>query len=286
MALCIGGAPAAAQDPPPFDPEQLAAESQGTIAVGGSAEGTLDAAAAHWWTLPLAHGDTIFVTVNAGTDSAIAPVVRLVDPGGNLVALDDNLAYARNAIIRQFTAQQDDDYFLGIADARQNGGLYTVFIGRLPATPEGQPTLTPIAVTLPSTATATEASASAPTAAPQPTATVADQRETLHVGQVIDATLGAGERHSYIIEGTGGMPLVIDMTLPAEGADTLDPYLELYGPSGDLLFRNDDAVYGKLDARLDIKLPTTATYTLIARSLGDRGGGAYRLTVQVGALWQ
>ncbi|MBN1284855.1 MAG: hypothetical protein JXB47_05630 [Anaerolineae bacterium] len=289
VALVLAGCWAAAAQDAPFDVAALAAQSQGALAVGGTAQGelTLDVPV-QWWAVPLVYGDTIFIAANAGPGAGLMPRLRLVSPDGALVALDDNPASSQNVLIRQFSAPSDGAYYLEVGALRQSVGAYTVLIGRLPATLEGQPTPTPLHVPAAVTASPAPAAERAPTSAPTltPAPGVVSQG-TLVIGQTVEGVLPAGARYSYTFEGAGGMPLVIDLTAPGGGsAPVLDPYLELYGPSGTLLFENDDADYFQINARLAIRLPVTGKYTVVARSFGDGSGGAYRLSVQIGALWE
>lgn len=278
------GAARAAQDEPAFDVATLAAQSRETLPVGGSSTAELAAgASAHWWSVPLGRGDTIFIAANAATGTSLIPQLRLVSPAGHLVALDENPASSQNVLIRQFTALLDGTYYLEVSGLRQSGGEYTVLVGRLPATPEGQPTVTPLSSPAP-TQVSDESGVTPVAVAALPTPALQGE---LFVGQVIEATLAVGERSSYTFEGAGGLPLRIDLVaLDGGEPPVLDPYLELYGPGGLLLFENDDADYFQINARLDIRLPATGIYTLVVRSFGDGSGGPYRLSVKVGAMWQ
>ncbi len=264
--------------------DALAGQTQDSVPIGGSGDGELDVETrAQWWALPFARGDTVFIAVNASPGSALIPHLSLVGPSGSLIAQDENPISGQNALLRQFVAHEAGTYYARVSAQRGSVGAYTLIVGRLPATLEGQ-----VAPTYIPTNSSATAPTQVPTSAPTFTPAAADPTAPggvplVRAGQSIESTLPDGEQHRYTLEGMGGMPLVIDL-VALEGA--LDPYLELYGPEGEFLLENDDMDYGQMDARLEIRLPSTGTYTLIARSFGDRRGGAYRLSVQVGALWE
>ncbi len=95
-------------------------------------------------------------------------------------------------------------------------------------------------------------------------------------GEPIEATLSEGATDEYIFQSPGQETLSATMTTTAPG---LDPVLELYGPDGALIAFSDDTQPGVLDAALvNAPLQTEGTYTLVARSFGNRGSGSYTLT--------
>ncbi len=97
----------------------------------------------------------------------------------------------------------------------------------------------------------------------------------LPFGTPVEAVLPEGATHTYTFRSDGGEAITIQMTA---GAAALDPILELYGPDGALLAFNDDAAMGQRDALLDdVALVEEGVYTLLARSYGNRGNGAYTL---------
>ncbi len=271
-----GQALAQAPTATPFDAAALEAQSQGLLQIGEGTAGELTAETLEqWWTLPLIYGDTVFITVNAHTGSALYPQLTLVGPVGDVLTQVDNPSASPNALIASFTAPQDGPHYLRVAGLYSSVGGYTVRVGRLPATPVGQATPT-AAATIPPTS----APAIAPTLPP------ATGGSALRVGQSVEATLPPGERHAYTFEGEGGLPVIIDLVALEASPAALDPYLELYGPGGTFLYANDDLEYGMINARLEVILPTAGTYTVVVRSYGDRSGGMYSLSLRVGALWK
>jgi hypothetical protein len=61
-----------------------------------------------------------------------------------------------------------------------------------------------------------------------------------------------------------------------------DTYLELHGPDGSLVARNDDAAPGVFDSRIEILAPTTGSYRVIANAFRPEGRGPYRLHIVTG----
>lgn len=62
-------------------------------------------------------------------------------------------------------------------------------------------------------------------------------------------------------------------------SEELDAYLILLGPDGDSLAQNDDDG-NSTNARIELQLPTSGTYTLLANSYQGGEEGQYRLSVQ------
>ncbi|MBL8130537.1 MAG: PPC domain-containing protein [Anaerolineae bacterium] len=97
-------------------------------------------------------------------------------------------------------------------------------------------------------------------------------------GQTLDGHLTAGGRDRWTFSGTAGERLQISMT-----SAEFDAYLELYDPAGQQIASNDD-FGGGYDSLLEITLPVTGAYTIVARSYSSDASGTYRLALsQVGA---
>jgi serine protease Do len=138
---------------------------------------------------------------------------------------------------------------------------------------------------VPTIAPATSAPVATSTPAATGTPAPVDSGAVLALGQTVENTLPVGGRHEYTFTATGGQPVRVDLLSLQSTPGTLDPYLELYGPEGYFLYENDDWDYGQVNARLEVVLPTTGTYTLVVRSYADGSGGLYQLRLQVGAIW-
>ncbi len=63
-------------------------------------------------------------------------------------------------------------------------------------------------------------------------------------------------------------------------SNAFDAFLELHDPGGVLLADNDDAGPGTLDSRIIFTPQREGAYRVIARALGNRGGGPFHLTVR------
>lgn len=81
----------------------------------------------------------------------------------------------------------------------------------------------------------------------------------------------------WTFDGVAGDVVSIAMTSP-----DFDTYLELNGPDGQQVIVNDDGGEGLNSLIEEFALPTTGTYTIIARSFGDRGVGSYELSLTSG----
>ncbi|MBN1201498.1 MAG: hypothetical protein JXJ20_06545 [Anaerolineae bacterium] len=82
-----------------------------------------------------------------------------------------------------------------------------------------------------------------------------------------------GQRDEWVFQGQAGDHVLITMTTPAS-----DGYLELYEPAGRLVTTNDDSYLGH-NPSLDVVLPATGEYTIVARMFDDDQTGAYRLAL-------
>ena len=93
-------------------------------------------------------------------------------------------------------------------------------------------------------------------------------------GRSTSASLSSGQIACYQFTGRQGQ--AIDISMDEGKADsTFDPVLDLYTPDGKR--RGTAAASGATSARLTDTLPTSGTYTVIARSNRDQGAGSYTL---------
>src|SRR5579883_1365657 len=88
-----------------------------------------------------------------------------------------------------------------------------------------------------------------------------------------------GERQAWTFTGEQGNELIL--YLPRNVGSRLDPFIELQGPDGQLLARDDDSG-GGLNAFLQGVLPQTGTYTLVTEAARVNCGGEYTLRVEPG----
>ena len=101
------------------------------------------------------------------------------------------------------------------------------------------------------------------------------QDTALQVGSTVDGSLSAGETHRYSF-------VALEFTLVSFRVEALagelDPVLEVFDSSGDLIVSNDDYDYpDSRDAALQaFVFPQTGTYTVAVSAFGESGGD-YRL---------
>lgn len=78
----------------------------------------------------------------------------------------------------------------------------------------------------------------------------------------------------YPIEGTSGERLTIRLE-----SSEFDPYLMVIGPGGDIVARHDDISPHNSNASLDIVLPASGVYRVIANGYSRYSRGRYTLSV-------
>jgi len=100
---------------------------------------------------------------------------------------------------------------------------------------------------------------------------------TIAYGETVEDELAQGDRDSWTFAGTAGDQVTISM----EGVGSLtDTYLELYGPDGNELIRDDDSGEGFFALIENFTLPETGSYRIVARAFGG-GSGPYRLILRL-----
>lgn len=82
----------------------------------------------------------------------------------------------------------------------------------------------------------------------------------------------------YFFEGTEGQRATL--TMNRQGG-SLDSYLLLYGPDGNLLITDDDSGEGVNAAISDFALGETGLYHVVAKSFGGGSGGSYKLRLDM-----
>lgn len=91
-------------------------------------------------------------------------------------------------------------------------------------------------------------------------------------GRSASASLASGQIACYQFTGRQGQ--AVDLRMEEGKSDsTFDPALDLYTPDGKL--RKTAIARGSAAAQLTDTLPTSGTYTVIARSSDDKGAGSY-----------
>ncbi len=97
----------------------------------------------------------------------------------------------------------------------------------------------------------------------------------IQCNQTMNRSLNLNEQHKWSFYGNGGRSVRISM----QGPQGLDTYIELRSPNGSLIASNDDinAPYD-LNSRMQVRLPSTGTYTIVARGFKYQAG-EYALSV-------
>ena len=107
----------------------------------------------------------------------------------------------------------------------------------------------------------------------------ASQTQTITVRTSNEGFVAAGQGELWSFEGTEGQLVTIGLTAVA---DSLDTYLILIGPEGDVIAENDDIDPGvNVDSQLEgIALPATGIYTIVVRGFDEASLGAYTITLE------
>ena len=95
---------------------------------------------------------------------------------------------------------------------------------------------------------------------------------TLEYGDTVTGMIDSGAKEFWGFDGIAGDFVVLELN--AVDTDKLDSYLELMGPHGEIIARNDDGGDG-YNARINVELPEDGNYTIIASPYS--GEGLYEL---------
>jgi len=231
------------------------------IAIGQTAAGEILAAGqVDRWLFEGAAGQVVSIAMDAAPGSALDPLVELLRADGSLLAYSDDDGGGRNSLISGYTLPAGGPYVIAArAWGHASLGAYTLRLV------EG--TLEPAPV-----------SAGTPTPSPAPPEDLPPVSQTGRIapGETVSGVLPAGTMHVWTL--ATGRPLRIDVLLG--GIDgTLDTLLEVVGPDGALLARDDDSG-GGVSSRVTLTLPAAGTYSLRVRAYLAAGEGAYRLSVR------
>jgi hypothetical protein len=103
-----------------------------------------------------------------------------------------------------------------------------------------------------------------------------DMRGELRLGDAAEGSFrGNNELHGYRFNGEGGQWLVIEMWSP-DG--NIDPKVEVYDPNGEQFALCDDNLES-LDTYMEVRLPRSGQYTIVAQTFG-LGEGDYVISVE------
>jgi len=98
--------------------------------------------------------------------------------------------------------------------------------------------------------------------------------QTLQLNSTVSSVLHNNRADTWYFEAQRGQNITVELH-----SEDFDCYLELYDSSGQRIATDDDGA-GNLDSRIQISLPSTGQYRIVARSYNSSDGGTYDLVVQ------
>jgi hypothetical protein len=102
---------------------------------------------------------------------------------------------------------------------------------------------------------------------------------TITVGTTAPGFVAVGQGELWSFEGTEGQEVTIRLTADSP---SLDPFLTLFGPNGQVIAENDDIDPGVVTNSLleGIILPENGSYIIVARGFDETSVGAYTITLE------
>lgn len=209
---------------------------------------------------------TLRMTRISGT---VDPLLRLFDPEGLELAVDDNSGGNRTALLRNIPLRVDGLYSVQVSGGGAAGEyeLSLTLGDPVPVTPTiiVRPSATP----LPATDAAVP-----PTAAP-------DSR--LEAFVPVTGILAPGDVRRHALEASEGELISINVRR-LEANSALRPVLELYGPSGELI-GNAQSNTPTGDTQLGLRVGEAGVYSLFVTAEGN-GSGPYVIAYGEGAYYE
>ncbi len=197
------------------------------------------------WTFSGIAGETITIAM---TSDDFDTYLELLGPDGTQVTFNDDSGQGLNSLIENFTLSATGEYTIIARSFGNRGeGAYTLSLSRGSASP-----------------------------GPSPTPGRGGSGGSIAYGQSVSGTLNENQQ-LWTFTGTEGDVVTIAMT-----SSDFDTYLELLGPNGQQVAFNDDGGQGLNSLIENYTLPTSGTFTIVARSFGNRGRGNYTLTLSTG----
>ncbi len=107
----------------------------------------------------------------------------------------------------------------------------------------------------------------------------------IQFGETIAADLASGETDTWTFTGRIGQMVTISMErFPADQTNTIDPYIDFYGPDGVLIASDDDSGPGQDAVILGATLPADGVYSVQLSSFDDVSPGIYQLALAENVL--
>jgi hypothetical protein len=212
----------------------------GPIGIGESRNGTImPAYDTDDFTFDGLAGQVVLITQNKASGSALDSFVELYRPDGRLLGSNDDGGGNKNARL-QATLPVNGSYRIRAKAYRASTGAYVLGLSLVTG---GDP----------------------------------DDFRWIAFGQTLTGTISpASDRDTYYVSVAAGRTLRLRMN---KLTSTLDPYLELYNPSGARVSYNDDGG-GHRNALLSYVAPATGIYRIVARSYASRSSGQYHLILE------
>jgi hypothetical protein len=235
----------------PTDNISAERSTRGRINIGQSVDGSLDFAGDRdWYRVRLEAGQSYrFTLVGSGGSAVSDPLLRMIGPNGEELAMDDDGGGGLNSYL-EFTAPSTGNYYVEAgAFADGSGGGYTLSAraGDVPAD------------------SSTDAVLSSD----------GDWRQGM--------LAPAGDRDWYRVDLAEGQAMRVGLE-STQTADMLsDPYLVLYGPDGTELARDDDGGEG-LNAFLEYQATQAGPHYIEARGFTEDAQGAYAISLLAGEI--
>lgn len=243
-------------DVPPDDGNTTPPSTDGTTLIDGvSVTATIDDENfERQYTFSGNAGDVVTIEMTAGDNGNLDTYLSLLGPDGAELAANDDVGISSTDSRIEFTLPETGTYT--VVATRYNGaegassGDYTITLA---------------------------GSGTGDTTEPPPTSS---ENVLTDGSSVTDTINDTNFEQEYIFSGNAGDDVVIQMT--ANEGSNLDSTLILIGPDGSEVATNDDASITSIDSLIEVSLPSTGTYTVIAtRYDGENGvsSGEFTLTL-------
>lgn len=217
-----------------------AAQCGGTIRAGQTVVGSIARAGSSCsYTFSGAAGEAVTIKLVA-TGPSLDPFLTLSDPGGRVVATDDDSAGGGNSLVSYRMAQ---------------AGTYTIIAGAYNNATAGD-------FSLRLDSSSGGAACGSPITA-----------NTWVPGSIT----GRGQRCQYTFNGRRGEVVSVKMRTTAAN---LDPWLDLVDPRGTIVAYDDDSLGGSNSLIKGYQLLQSGQYTIVARAYNDQGSGPFEVLLE------